>query len=149
MVTVRTALSGTMIESARRDRVEKVGAITATNVQKALENLDSSLTIARTGALTQRSITSVADLPVQSADSILNCNLSAPLTIPVPLASTRSGAPLRIVDVGRNFATNNVTLTRAGTDTFDGQTSLTLDQNDMDITLTPYNDGVNAGYKIT
>lgn len=148
MVTVRTELSGAMIESARRERVEKVGGITANNVQKALEGLDSSLTIARAGALTQRSITGAGGLPIQSTDSILNCNLSAPLAVTLPSAASRNGAPLTFKDVGRNFATNNVTLSRAGADTVDGLTSLVLDQNDMAITLIPYNDGVNAGWAI-
>lgn len=150
MVTVRT-LIGTY-ESARHDRVEPTGNITATNTQKALEGLDTSVS-ALSGAVflnarTQRRIASSADLPVRSTDSILNCSLSAPLAMTIPAASGRAGAPLTIKDVGGNFATNNVTLSRAGADTFDGLTTLVLKNIGMAVTLVPFNDGTSTGWGI-
>jgi len=96
------------------------------------------------GGRPQRSITAAGNLPVTAGDSILNINAAADLTPVVPAASTRSGAPLTF----KNLPGSHLqTLERASTDTFDGQTTYQLAAG-AEVTLTPYNDGVNSGYAI-
>lgn len=146
MVTVRTDL-GDLKESARRLRVEQAGGLTDTDVQDALETLQSEITSA-TAAPTQRQVASTGDLPIQASDQILNVNVTAPLTIPIPAASTRNGKALIFKDIAGNWATNNITFNRAGADTFDGLSTLVGRINYGRLTLVPINDGINAGYEI-
>lgn len=107
-----------------------------------------SVSLTPAGARQQRSITSSANLPVLPSDSILNINATAPLTITVPLANTRAGAPLTFKDVGAEAQANNITINATAPDTFDGLTAVQLTINYQGITLTPRNDGVNSGYSI-
>lgn len=149
MVTVRTDLAN-LRESARRIRVEEDGNIVQNNVQKALETLDSNVKQLQNQVTprTQRAIRSSADLPIVSTDSILNVTISTGLTVTIPAASGQSGLPLRFEDVEGNWAANNVTFNRTGSDTFDGATSVVADLNFGWIEFTPMNDGVNTGYKV-
>lgn len=154
MVTVRTDL-GDLKESARHLRVETAGGLTDTDVQDALQTLqgsvatlNSEMVAALAGARMQRDIGSSADLPIRATDSVLNVNIAAPLAITVPAAATRNGAPLTFKDVGGNWATNNVTFTPTGADTFDGLTSIVGRINRGRLTMMPLNDGINAGYEI-
>jgi hypothetical protein len=96
----------------------------------------------------QRSITTngggAHSLPVLANDSVLNINNAGDLVPVVPLASTRNGAPLSF----KNLPGSHVqTLTRTAPDTFDGANTILL-QPGAEISLRPYNDGVNAGYAI-
>lgn len=93
---------------------------------------------------TQRRITTTPT--IVSTDSILNCNFTGAITITLPTASTRAGAPLTIKDASGNFATNNCTVTRSGSDTIDGQVSFVMRNNRQAATFYPYNDGSNSGW---
>ena len=98
------------------------------------------------GGLTQRSITGSGSLPIVSTDCILNINPSAPLTITIPLASTRGGAPL-ILKALAGVASNTVTVNRTSApDTFDSLTSFTMTTPYQTVILVPANDGVNSGW---
>lgn len=99
-------------------------------------------------ARTQRLVTGAPGLPIVLGDSIVNLNCAAPLAISVPLAISRAGAPLTFKDVGGQAFANNITLNRTGADTFDGLTTITLNQNYQGITLVPANDGTTAGWSI-
>lgn len=92
----------------------------------------------------QRSITSTGNLPIVASDSILNVNAASDLIPIVPLASGRIGAPLTFKNLPGSHAQ---TITRTGSDTFDGVTTLSL-AGGGSLTLVPYNDGVNAGWAI-
>ena len=87
----------------------------------------------------QRAIHSSADLPVTADDVVLNVNAASPLTITIPAASTRGGNRLEIKVVP---GSTTITLTRTGSDTLDGHSSLSLTSGER-VVLTPYNDGVN------
>ena len=87
----------------------------------------------------QRAIHSSADLPVTADDVILNVNVTSPLTITTPAASTRGGNRLEIKVVPGSAA---ITLIPAGGDTLDGHGSLALTGGER-VVLTPYNDGIN------
>jgi hypothetical protein len=100
-----------------------------------------------TGARLQRSVTGAGSLPITVNDQILNVNAGAPgLVITIPLAVSRSGAPLTFNMLP---GSSPVTLTATAPDTLDGQASLVL--NSGGVTLTPYTDGVNnaLGYAVT
>ena len=97
-----------------------------------------------TGGRLQRSITGAGNLPIQSSDSILNINNAADLIPVVPLAATRSGAPLTFKVLP---GSHSQTITRTAPDTFDGANVLVVPAGGA-LTLVPYNDGVNAGYAI-
>lgn len=96
----------------------------------------------------QRQIASNADLPILMGDNILNVKIAAPLAITIPASSTRGGVPLTFKDVAGNWATNNLTFNRTGTDRFDGLNSIVGAVNYGRITFQPLNDGVNSGYSI-
>lgn len=137
---------GLTVESARRQRAEKVGGLTGTSVQADLQNLDSRVTTAT--AWTQRLVTS-SPIVVQATDFIINVNIaSGSPSCALPAASSRAGIPLVFVDVGGNFGSHNLTITPAGGDTIDGQASLTLGTNRQSIRLVPANDGTTTGWTI-
>jgi hypothetical protein len=92
----------------------------------------------------QRSIAGSGDLPITADDVILNVKVSSPLTITVPAASSRAGAPLLFKILVGSSA---VTFARTGSDTFDGQLSLLRDPGES-LPLMPFNDGVNTGWGI-
>lgn len=98
----------------------------------------------------QRLIISNIGLPLTINDSIINLNLSAVLTITLPAANGRSGAPLTFKDVGGNAHTNNVTFDVTGADTIDGQGNgvIKLTQDYQGITFVPANDGTSTGWSI-
>jgi hypothetical protein len=96
------------------------------------------------GARPQRAIIVAGDLPIRNTDSILNMNPVTDLAPPVPLASTRNGASLTFNNLPGSHLQ---TLTRTAPDTFDGFNTLGL-AGGTEITLRPYNDGINAGYKV-
>ena len=89
----------------------------------------------------QRAIHSSADLPVTADDVILNVNVTSPLTITVPAASSRVGSITFKVVIGSAA----VTLVPTGADTFDGATSLSPPTGSR-FELIPFSDGVNSGY---
>lgn len=88
----------------------------------------------------QRAIHS-ADLPVTADDVILNVNVTSPLTITVPAASSRVGSITFKIVIGSAA----VTLVPTGADTFDGSTSLSPPAGSR-FELIPFSDGANSGY---
>lgn len=94
------------------------------------------------GAKAQRSITTGAQLPIQGTDQILNINAATDLTPTAPLASGRAGAPITFNNI---TGSHSQTVGRTGADTFNGQNSFIVGGGST-VTITPYNDGVNAGY---
>lgn len=145
MTQVRTDYGETR-ESARRLHAEKVGALPGTSVQVDLQNLDSRVTTAT--APTQRLVTS-SPIVVQSTDMIINVNISSGSpSCTLPTAASRAGIPLVFVDVGGNFGAHALTITPAGGDTIDGQSSLTLGTSHQSIRLVPANDGTTTGWTV-
>ena len=73
---------------------------------------------------------------VQSADYFLAADsTSNSITITLPAASTNSGRVIKIKDGGGNSHSNNITITRAGSDTIDGNVSVVLESPYSGITL--------------
>lgn len=126
MVQVYTNLS--FKESARRERCEATGGITATNVQKALEALASI------GPYAGPIPVAAGSYNATTTDVEIFVNFAGTVTIALPaaaayLAAQRTAAPLTIKDVSGAAATNNITINRAGSDTIDGATSLKITSN--------------------
>jgi len=103
----------------------------------------------------QRLVQSAADLPITVSDSILNLNISAPLTVTLPAYGTRAGSPITILDVGGTWAANNVTFATTGGDLVNGIASASLaangikgTQNYQEWTFLPMNDGTSTGWRI-
>jgi hypothetical protein len=94
----------------------------------------------------QRSVTTTP-IVIEATDEILNCNISSAATCLLPSASSRNGSPLTFQDLGQASA-HNVVITASGGDLIDGQVSVTLNVNYQDVTLVPFDDGVNVGWTI-
>lgn len=93
----------------------------------------------------QRSITSSADLPIQATDQILNIGITVPLTIPVPLASTRAGVSFIFKNLSSSTAV--ATITATSPDHFDALSSIPLSPG-AEARIRPAYDDVNSGYAI-
>lgn len=127
MTTIRTQL-GT-VESARRERFEPTGTIEATNVQKAIEELDG--TIGDLGGTTQ--VVTTGTVTVQPTDSFIYINFAGTVAVTMAdssawLAAHEVATPLTIQDISGNAndTTNMITITRAGVDTINGGTSIEI-----------------------
>jgi hypothetical protein len=96
----------------------------------------------------QRLVRSSADLPIRASDVVINLNCAAPLSIRIPLASSRHGKPLILKDVGGKAGTNNITLNATAPDTFDSLIWFKLTTNYQSITLAPANDGATKGWSL-
>lgn len=100
------------------------------------------------GQRTQRAVVATP-IVVSGTDQILNCNINADSTCALPAAATRNGVPLTFKDLGHATA-HNITITPNGTETIDGVNAAVKIVNDFgEITLVPFNDGVNTGWYIS
>ena len=73
---------------------------------------------------------------VQSSDYFLAADSSSnTITITLPAASSNSGRVIKFKDAGGNADSNNITITRAGSDTIDGNASVVLESPYSGITL--------------
>lgn len=115
MSIVRTDLRETR-ERARELRFEPTGALTQTNVQKAIEQ-----SATQPQAVTATAIT-VAQSPyaVKNTDSFLAVDtVGGPIQILLQAQALRLGVPLSIKDVTGHAAANNITITPNGIETVD------------------------------
>lgn len=142
MPTVQTQL--VPIESARRVRVEPTGSvsgnITATNTQKALEQLDGAIQATK-GQLDI--ITAAGTVTVGTLESgvAINKTVGAATTVNLPAASSRNGLPVIVKDMKGDAGTNNITVTPNGADTIDGNASDVIDINKDARTYRPVTGG--------
>lgn len=137
MTQVRTNLDNTR-ERARQLRYEPGGTISATNVQKALEEIASE------ASLNPGPATPVTATPyvILTTDTFVYVNFAGPVALTLPdaaawLAAHANGLPLTIKDISGAAATNNITITRAGADTIDGATSYVITSDFGGVKLRP------------
>ncbi len=119
MSTLRTDL-GTTRESARRLRFEPTTLITATNVQKAIEQASAA---AGTGTPTSVTTTPYTVLP---SDTVLLVNVAGAAVVTLQTAAARAGVDLVVKDISGAASTNNITITPTGGDTIDGAATLVI-----------------------
>jgi hypothetical protein len=118
MVQVMTNL--TTRESARKTRFEPIGAITQTNVQKAIEQ---AVTTPQAIAGTSVNSASSPYLPLIT-DTVLYVDTSGgAIEIDLAPSAARNGLALTVKDVTGNAATNNITIKPNGSETIDGYTN--------------------------
>jgi len=68
-------------------------------------------------------------------------NIAGAVTVNLPAASTRSGVPVSIVDIGGNATAHNITINANGAETIKGSSSLTISANYGGVTLWPISTG--------
>lgn len=126
MTQIQTNLRNTR-ERARQLRFEPTGTVSSVNVQKAIEEVASEASPVPGAA------TSVTATPyvILSTDTFVYVNFAGAVTLTLPdaatwLAAHTNGLPLTIKDISGAAAANNITVNRAGTDTIDGATSLSI-----------------------
>jgi len=86
---------------------------------------------------------------VPANDQIINFNINAGAPVcTVPSSTTRNGTPLTFKDAGGHAGAHNLTLSFTGGETCDGQATVIINTNFGEVTLRPYNDGVNTGYSL-
>ncbi|WP_061026279.1 hypothetical protein [Bradyrhizobium sp. CCH5-F6] len=92
----------------------------------------------------EREVTAAGDVTVTNDDAdviLINKTVGAATAVSIPDPATTT-TPVRIVDRKYDAATNNITITSAGTSkTIMGGTSYVIDSNGGSITLTPLSDG--------
>lgn len=131
MVTVRTGI-GTW-EEARRVRFEPVGTISATDVQKAIEEVESDAAGSLQPLTTPTVVTVTGAIPTSAV--VVQTNQVGAITLTLPLAATwaaansKYGLPLSIFDISGNAATNNVTINFSGGETASGLSSVSIASN--------------------
>lgn len=115
MAVVKTDLRNTR-ESARELRFEPTGAITQTNVQKAIEQVSTTPVGISSTAI---NFAMSPYIPL-SSDSVLYVDSTGgAVVINMPLAAARGGLALTVKDVGGAASTNNITINASGAETID------------------------------
>lgn len=151
MTIVRTQLS--TVESARRERVEPTGNITATNVQTALQGLDTAISgkVAQVG--TERQPASAATVAILTTDIEVGLDTrttAVSATLPSALAWTAAnpnGLDLTLIDLFGNASANAITPTLNGADTFFyGSVTPTITSNFGLLKLRPAGSPVTGWY---
>jgi hypothetical protein len=130
-------------ESARQLRFEPTGPVTQTDVQKAIEQVSTT-----PQAISATSI-AVADSPytVPASVSVLYVDSSGgAVTVNLSLAAARLGVPLVIKDIGGAASSNNITINRAGAETIDSLTAITLSADYGGVRLNPR---TGVGYTVS
>jgi hypothetical protein len=122
MTIVRTQLA--TVESARRERVEPTGGITATNVQTALQGLDTAIGSKLGPVATERQPASAATIAILTTDVEVGIDTrTTAVTANLPSAAAwatanPNGLELTLIDIFGNAAANNITPALNGADTF-------------------------------
>lgn len=126
MVVVRTDL-GTTRESARRLRFEPAVTMSATNVQKAIEEVEADAAAALQPLTTPTVVTATGNVAV--TDVVVQTNQIAAIVLTLPNSVTwatqnsKYGLPLSVFDISGNASTNNVTFNTTGGQTISGLAS--------------------------
>jgi len=95
----------------------------------------------------QRSVTA-GPVIISATDQILNLNIGSILTITLPGYASRNGVPLTFKDVGQQASGFPLVISAAAAETIDGFATIPFDTNGMEVTLLPFNDGVNSGWSV-
>jgi hypothetical protein len=136
MSTIRTML-GTA-ESARHVRFEPVGAITATNVQQAIEQSNLLPTPIISTAVTF----AMSPYTPTTSDTLLLVDTSGgSVTIAMPLAASRGGLDLEIKDDTGHAAANPISVTFAGSESADGLHPYPIEGNFASVKFGPQTGG--------
>lgn len=131
MVTIRTGLG--IWEAARRVRFEPVGTIIATDVQTAIQEVESDAAGSLQPLTSPTPINVTGAVPATAVN--VQTNQAGAITLTLPLAATwaainsKYGLPLSIFDISGAASTNNVTINFTGGETASGLTSLTINTN--------------------
>lgn len=122
MVQVRTNI--TTRESARRERFEPTGNVTATDVQKAIQQVDAEAASKVTQVGAARLPAAAASVPITTADIEVGIDAtSTAVSCPLPsavawAAANPNGLELTIFDFKGQAVAHNITPTLNGADTF-------------------------------
>jgi hypothetical protein len=122
MTVVRTTLG--LSESARRWRFEPTGNVSATNVQKAIEQVDTEAASKLSQVATIRLPASAATVAILTTDievGLDTTSTAVSATLPSAAAwaaANPNGLDLSLVDIKGNAGINNITPTLNGSDVF-------------------------------
>lgn len=133
MTQVQTNLRNTR-ERARQLRFEPVGAVTQTNVQKAIEQVSAS---SASQAITPTGV-NVSPYAVLVTDTVLYVDTAGgPITINLATGSSRGGIPLTVKDITGHAAANPITIVPNGGETIDGQANYPIGNDFGGVRLYP------------
>lgn len=141
VVNTQEALRRTR-ESARLERYEPGGSISATNVQDAIEQAST-----QPPAVIGTPVTVIMSpyVPLPTDTFLLVDTSGGPITINMPAASTRNGVPLTVKDDSGNASTNNITINLNGAETVDGLAPWLVNADFGAVRLVPK---AGSGYKV-
>lgn len=144
MVTVSTNL-GNIEEAARLLRFEPTGTISATNTQKAIEEVESDAAGSLQPLTTPTVVTATGNVAATSV--IVQTNQAGAITLTLPLSAdwatnnSKYGLPLTIFDISGAASINNVTINCSGGQTISGLTSLAINTDYGGFRLEPRSGG--------
>lgn len=131
MTTVRTRVGNW--DDGYRVRFKPTGAIAATNVQEAIEEVEGDA-VGSLQPITNPTVIVVTSAVPATAVNV-QTNQAAPITLTLPLSTDwaalygRYGIPLSVFDISGTGATNNVTIVFAGGETSSGLAQVKITSN--------------------
>lgn len=151
MTTIRTTLRTTR-DSAQLTRSQSFNAITATNVQGALKELDAEIATKLTAVGNARLPASAANVPILTTDIEVGIDTSATaVATPLPsaaawAAANPNGLELTIFDHTGSGAARNITPSLNGADTWVQGVAPVIASNFGLLKLRPMGSPVNSWY---
>lgn len=144
MPIISTDMRNTM-ESARRVRFEPTTLLPDTNVQDAIEDVETQLqaVITQPKGLTETVVTFAMSpyAPLITDGVLLVDTTGGAVTIQLPLSATRQNAsgfvPLTVKDDKENAGVNAITVQRAGAELIDGIAAYPIDSKSTAVTFLP------------
>jgi hypothetical protein len=128
---IRTDMRTRPVAAARNISVQPTGGITSTDVQSALQELQSEII---SGSVTPPAIVPTAvnfamsPYTVLPTDYLLEVDTTGgAVTIQTAASASRANKPFTVKDIAGNAAVNAISVVRTGAETIDGMTSYPMD----------------------
>lgn len=141
MTVIQTDLRVRPVAAARNVSFQPFGAVTAPNVQTAIEQIEAQVVAGATSppAIVPTSVNfAMSPYTVLSTDYLLEVDTTGgAVAIQTQASASRGNKPFTVKDISGNAEANNISVLRTGAETIDGLASYPIASNFQAFTFKP------------